>query len=617
MGYFPAQVNFSSRPQYAIRLQVTTSYTPGGTVLSIYNVLVKHTYVNNSPNTTGSPKNYSVTNGRYPNLTSDLGYSSDSDSTLTFSFTFGSSTNFVEQIFPIWGGSGTFTRYIRDSDSIGSVTVGASHSLLGNASASVTVKHVYRTTFDANGGSVGTSSRDDDSGTSFSLPTPSRSGYNFDGWLKGGSNIGSGSYSVSSTETLVASWSLSTPAPVFSDPVNNYGTVRVGQGFGDQITASNATSYALITAPSGLYLQDYGSTAYIFGSIDATSSGSGSITVRAYGPGGNTDSSDTFTLKQALPVWTDATLSNARVGSSYTSGNTFSASGATSWVISGIPSGLSSSGTASTTVTISGTPSSAGSYTIYATPYNSDGDAGSQVAISLYISPRVPAWVDTTLTTSARVGVSYSSTVSANYVTSWNDGTLPLLGLSFSGTTSATSTGVGTVSGTPTNYGTASFSITPSNSDAETPGARSFSIIILDAALSWSDQILVSSVATQDTVFSDGVAVQSGPVSVTYSTTPGFLLPPGLSVDPNTGAITGTPTAPGTYSFKIRATNGSSEVLDTSAMSLTIEAAGGYVQVKTAGGWQNAVSFVKTSGGWVEGTVNAKSGTGWDASFTS
>ena len=479
--------------------------------------------------------------------------------------------------------------------------------------------NIYTITYDANGGSVGTSSVKSADGDSVTLPTPSRSGYTFDGWYNGGSSVGGSgsSYTTTSTATLTATWTIDTPAPVFSDPVTNYGTVRVGQPFGDYLSASNATSYSLISAPSGLYVQDYGSYAFISGSIDATSSGSSSITVRASGPGGDTDSSDTFIIKQALPVWTDSTLSNARVGSSYTSGNTFSASGATNWVVSGIPTGLSGSGTSTSTITISGTPTSSGSFTIYATPYNSDGDAGSQVAISLYISPRVPVWVDTTLTTSAQVGVAYSSTVSASYVTSWNDGTLPLLGLAFSGTTSATSTGVGTVSGTPTNYGTASFSITPSNSDAENPGATAFSITVIDAALSWSDQILTSSVATQDTAFSDGVSVQSGPVSVTYSVTPGFSLPTGLSVDPNTGAITGTPTVPGTYSFKIRATNGSSEVLDTSAMSLVIEAAGGYLQVKTAGGWQNAVSYVKTAGGWVEGTVNAKSGTGWDASFTS
>ena len=623
MATYSNSGNFTSNSSAAYRLDVsvTTTSVAGGTQLAISASATQFNTSGITPAYSSSgTRGYNVPGGRTISTSGALTQAGSANWTYDFG---------ANSTQSVWG----FSRFVADSyGSSTSVTITASGSgstFLQDASVTVSIPlatyYTYTLNYNANGGSGSTSSTSvTTTSTNYSLATASsgfsRSGYNFTGWNTS-SNGGGSSYSAGSsvalssgspTLTLYAQWA---PAPVFSSGVDNYTTVRVGQGFSDYLYASDATSYSLIAAPSGLYVQDYGTYAYIFGSINATTSGTRTITVRATGPGGYTDSSDSFSLLQALPVWADSTLSNARVGSSYTSGNTFSASGATNWAISGIPSGLSSSGTASTTVTISGTPTSSGSFTIYATPYNSDGDAGSQVAISLYISPRVPVWVDTTLTTSAQVGVAYSSTVSANYVTSWNDGALPLLGLAFSGTTSATSTGVGTVSGTPTNYGTASFSITPSNSDAENPGATAFSITVLDADIVWASQVLASSVATQDTAYSDGVSVAAGP-TVTYSKYSGSF-PPGTDINPSTGIISGTPTTPGTYNFVIRATNGTGATSNTGTLSITVASSGGYVQVKTVSGWQNATVYVKTAGGWVEGTVNAKSGTGWDASFTS
>lgn len=603
--------NFSLRPQYSIDLTITTSYVLGGTQVVVGNQAVKHTEVSNAPNSTGSPRSYSTPNGRAGSVSGNLA-ESGSDSSWAFSFTYPG----VPQYQNIWGADGFFTRFYPDSDSIGTISISGSHSLLGSASAALAgIKHVYRTSFDANGGSVGTSFRDDDSGTSISLPTPTRSGYNFLGWTSGSTNYGSGSYSVTATRSLVASWELAYPAPVFTSGLSNYTLHRVGDSFANYIVASNATSYSLVSGPPGIYVQDYGSYAYVFGPFAATASGPSSITVRATGLGGSVDATDYFDMKQALPSWVDAILSNARVGTSYSSGNTFRATGATSWDISGVPSGLTYSGTSTDTITITGNPATAGTFYVYATPYNSDGDPGSQAIITLYIAPRIPVWVDTTLTTSATVGIPYSSTISANYVTTWDDGILPQVGINFSGTTSATGTGTGTVAGTPTNYGTLNFSITPKNSDNESPGATAFSIVVQDAALSWSDQVLASSVATQDQQFTDGVAVASGPVSVTYSVTPGYSLPPGLTLNSSTGAITGPPSTTGPYSFRLRATNGTGQSIDTAVLYLLVEAAGGYVKVKTAGGWQNAVAYTKTAGGWIESTVNIKGAGGWDSSF--
>jgi hypothetical protein len=222
--------------------------------------------------------------------------------------------------------------------------------------------------------------------------------------------------------------------------------------------------------------------------------------------------------------------------------------------------------------------------------------------------------VDQTITTTARKGVSYLSGISANYVTSWDDGSLPTKGLSFAGTTSSIGTAYADISGTPTEYGSATFTVTPYNAASETPGGVQFTINILDEALVWSDQLLTSSIATQDESYADRVYVGGSP-NVTYSVYSGAL-PDGLTLNSSTGDITGTPTIPGVYNFVIRATNGSNETLNTNTLSLTVESAGGYVQVKTLSGWQNATVYVKTAGGWVEGTVNVKKDAGWGPSFS-
>jgi hypothetical protein len=267
---------------------------------------------------------------------------------------------------------------------------------------------------------------------------------------------------------------------------------------------------------------------------------------------------------------------------------------------------------------LSGTPTNSGNYTVNATPYNSSNVAGSTEYFSITVSPRIPVWSDTSLTLTARVGVYYSSSVSANYVHNWSTTGVPTSGLSFSSNTGETSLSTSNLFGTPTAFGTKNIGLTPRNSFNESATTENYAIVISDAALSWADQALSTTTVVQDEAYSDQVSVQSGPVSVTYSETPGSALPTGLSVNSATGAITGAVATPGVYTFRIRSTNGSSETLDTNFLSLTVEAAGGYVKVWNGSAWVDGTVNVRTAGAWVEGTTQIRnSSNGWTPSFSS
>jgi len=530
MGSYYKRQNFSTRTQYSIDLTLTTSYVSGGTQVIVGNQAVKHTEVSNAPYSSGSPRSYSTPNGRAGSVTGNLA-ESGSDSSWSFSFTYPG----VPQYQNIWGSGGYFTRFYPDGTSIDTISISASHSLLGSATASISnIKHVYRVSFDANGGSVGTSSSDADSGSSVTLPTPSRSGYNFDGWYtasSGGSYAGAagGSYTVNSTTTLYAQWTLAYSAPSFTNGLSIGSTVRVGENWSDSMSASNTyaalgqsgTSYSGITLLSGQSISVTGNTAYINGTIGSTSSGNYTLRVRAYGPGGTADTTQTVTVRQALPSWTDETLANGTKGSSYNS--TISATDVFGWLISGLPSGLNWSGT--TTVTVSGTPSVYGNYTVSASPYNSDGD-----------------------------------------------------------------------------YGT----------------TKNISLTIYDSAISWSDQILTSSIVVQGESYSDSVTA-TGSSDITYSLASGSL-PSGVSLNTSTGAITGTPASgsEGTYNFTIQAANGdSSDTITTNTLTITVESAGGYVKVWNGSSWADGEVKVYNGSSWTTATVMMYNGSSWNESFSS
>ena len=81
----------------------------------------------------------------------------------------------------------------------------------------------------------------------------------------------------------------------------------------------------------------------------------------------------------------------------------------------------------------------------------------------------------------------------------------------------------------------------------------------------YSDSTVVAT-ASAGTAYSDGVSASN---TASYSVFSGAL-PTGLSLNPSTGAITGTPTAPGVYTFVIRATGSFEGTTNTGTLTITV-----------------------------------------------
>lgn len=165
-------------------------------------------------------------------------------------------------------------------------------------------------------------------------------------------------------------------------------------------------------------------------------------------------------------------------------------------------------------------------------------------------------------------GVGYSTTISfsggvAPYT--FNKPALPAgLGLvtSSTGTTAA-------ISGRPSSSGPSTFTVTLTDSGGAAAVSQQFMITISPPpALSISTTSLPP--GTVDAVYSAAVATQGGVAPLAWSVFSGAL-PPGLTLNPANGRITGIPTTAGTYSFTVQVVDMAlPSQTATQALSITI-----------------------------------------------
>src|SRR5687768_7476195 len=235
-----------------------------------------------------------------------------------------------------------------------------------------------------------------------------------------------------------------------------------------------------------------------------------------------------------------------------------------------LPTGL----TVNATGLISGVPvpGAGGTYNVSISATNATNTGSATLVLTISENPPV---ITSPLTASGTTGVAFSYTITAN-----------------NGTTGFSATGLppglvvnaasGVISGTPTNPGTFNVSITATNgsgSDTET--------LVLTIALG------PPMITSPTTAANSSVGVAYSGYTITAASLPTSFgasnLPPGLVVNPTTGAITGTPTsaAGSPYNATVTASNG---VPPNASQNVTFNVVPGIASAATASG-QTTVPF--------------------------
>ena len=160
---------------------------------------------------------------------------------------------------------------------------------------------------------------------------------------------------------------------------------------------------------------------------------------------------------------------------------------------------------------------------------------------------------------SGTVGAAFNYQITAsNSPTSYNATGLPA-GLSVN-------TSTGDITGTPSAAGTTSVNLSATNSSGTGTATLSLTVNASGSAPAITSSLIAS--ATVGTAFSYQITASNSPTS--YNATG---LPAGLSVNTSTGVISGTPSAAGTSSVTLSATNANGT--GTAALSLTVNSSGG------------------------------------------
>lgn len=316
------------------------------------------------------------------------------------------------------------------------------------------------------------------------------------------------------------------------------------------VAGSTATFSVSATGTSGLSYQWRKAGANILGNTSATTSTLSLPNVQA-GATGNYDvvvtnssgsvvsNSASLAVTTATPVITNSPLTAvATAGSAFT--YTITASGSpTSYSASPLPPGLSM---APATGVISGTPSTAGTTSVLLGATNASGTGNATLTITVAAAGGAPIITSNPLTAPGTVDSAFNFQITASSSpTSYSASPLPA-GLSIGATT-------GAITGTPTAAGSTSVLLGATNANGTGTATLTITVAAAGVAPIITNSPLTAA-GTVGTPFSFTIAASGSPVS--YSATP---LPAGLSIVSTTGAITGTPTATGTTSVLLGATN--------------------------------------------------------------
>jgi hypothetical protein len=404
------------------------------------------------------------------------------------------------------------------------------------------------------------------------------------------------------------------PPPAPTTPVwstdTTLSTATVGTSYSATVSASPVTGYALtgFSGATGGFNVDNNTI-----SGTPTTAGTASFTFRASNSNGTAtataDRTFSITVNAAPAVWSTTSFTeDVRVGTPYT--KTIAATGIRGTspysLVGGstvLPAGLALN---TSTGVIAGTPSAGASQTFNFTvnAFNSSGVSTVSETFTLNRRQPLPVWSDETLGR-PRVDVAYSDQVTATNAAATN--AYSVVGLT--GTGLALNANTGAITGTVTSTSTFSFTITARNADGATI-QKDYTLTPLARLATWSDQILTTTTVKVNQPYTDGVAATN---AASYALETAGTLPPGILLNTGSGAITGTPTTPGTYNFRVVASNASTptaETITTGQLTILVEpSAGGSVWNGTA--WVPSVFKVWNGSIWEEAPVKVWNGSIW------
>ena len=412
--------------------------------------------------------------------------------------------------------------------------------------------------FNANGGTGTMSSDNVNNGANYTIKanTFQRAGYTFSGWSTNaagtGTNYAAGATinNVTANIELFARWTQNTTTRTISFNANG------GTGTMSSDNVNNGANYTIKA-------NTFQRTGFTFAGWSTNAAGTGTNYAAGATINNVTANIELFarwTQNAVAPTITTSSLPNATVGTAYN--QTLAATGTApiTWSVSSgsLPAGLSLN---ASNGAITGTPTTASgqvNFTVRAT--NSAGNPTRPLTITV----NAALTITTSSLPNATVGAAYNQTLAAtggsgNITWSVSSGSLPA-GLSLNAST-------GAITGNPTTAGTVNFIVRATNSAGNI--TRNLSIVVNPAAI--APTITTSSLpnATVGTAYSQTLAA-TGTAPITWAVSTGSL-PVGLTLNASTGAITGTPTAAGTVTFTVRATNSAGN--PTRQLSITVVAA--------------------------------------------
>ncbi|MCD0278310.1 putative Ig domain-containing protein [Xanthomonas melonis] len=440
--------------------------------------------------------------------------------------------------------------------------------------------------------------------------------------------VGTFNFSVTATDSTggtpsqaTRSYSLSIAAPQVVIAPTTVPAATRGTAYSQALSASGGTApytYALSggVLPAGLTLASTGNL-----SGTATVEGTFNFTVEATDANGFTGA-QAYALTVAGPnlVLPASTLPAGTAGQAYTAAIT-PASGGTapySYALSAgaLPAGITLDPASGG---LSGTPTVAGTFNFTLTVSDSTPSPAAQASRSYSLSIAAPQVViaPTTVPAATR-GTAYSQALSASggtapYTYALSGGVLPA-GLTLAGT--------GNLSGTATVEGTFNFTVEATDANGFT-GAQAYALTVAGPNLVLPASTLPAGTAGQ--AYTAAITPASGGTApYSYALSAGAL-PAGITLDPASGGLSGTPTVAGTFNFTLTVSDSTpspaaqasrSYVLTVNAATLVIAqgtlppAVSGtaYTQTLSVSGGVAPYGFAVTSGTLPAGLTLAANG---------